>query len=247
MSEIIKNVSVDCVIFGFDGNNLNILLIDRILKDNDGVIHFKDHTLLGYHINREDNLDVAASSILYSLTGLSDVYLEQVFTSGDPDRLKRPRDQEWIESLGLDIDERTITIVYYSLIDTAKIKLSETNKNAERKAQWFPINDLPDMGFDHKELIEKTLEKLKEKALLEPIVFELLPEKFTISQLQRLYEAILGTTFDRRNFRKKLLQMRYIIPLNEKQQGVAHKPAQLFFFSREVYEKTRKEKYVISL
>lgn len=247
MSEIIKNVSVDCVIFGFDGNNLNILLIDRILKDNDGTVKFKDHTLLGYHINREDDLDVAASSILNSLTGLSDVYLEQVFTSGEPNRLKRPRDKEWIESLGLDIDERTITIVYYSLIDTAKIKLSETNKNAERKAQWFPINDLPDMGFDHKELIEKTLEKLKEKALLEPIVFELLPEKFTISQLQRLYEAILATTFDRRNFRKKLLQMRYIIPLNEKQQGVAHKPAQLFFFSREVYEKTRKEKYVISL
>lgn len=247
MPEIIKNVSVDCVIFGFDGNNLNILLIDRILKEKDGSVKFKDHTLLGYHIDRRDDLDVAATSILHNLTGLKNVYLEQVFTSGDPNRLKSPRDKEWIESLGLDIDERTITIVYYSLIDTTKIKLSEANKSAERKAEWFPIDQLPEVGFDHKELIKKTLEKLKEKALLEPVVFELLPEKFTISQLQRLYEAILGTTFDRRNFRKKLMQMRYIIPLNEKQQGVAHKPAQLFFFSREVYEKTKKEKYVISL
>lgn len=247
MSEIIKNVSVDCVIFGFDGNNLNILLIDRILKDKEGVVQFKDHTLLGYHINREDDLDVAASHILYDLTGLKNLYLEQVFTSGDPNRLNKERDKQWITSLGLNIDERTITIVYYALVDTSKIKLSETNKNAERKAEWFPIDNLPDMGFDHQEIIEKTLGKLKEKALLEPVVFELLPEKFTISQLQRLYEAILGTTFDRRNFRKKLMQMRYIIPLNEKQQGVAHKPAQLFFFSREVYEKTKKEKYVISL
>jgi len=247
MSEIIKNVSVDCVIFGFDGVNLNILLINRTLIDDEGDVKFSDFTLLGYHINRNDDLDTAANSILHSLTGLSDLYLEQVFTSGDPNRLKNARDKQWIESLGLDIDERTITIVYYSLVDTSKIKLSEANKNKERKAQWFPIDRLPDLGFDHKQLIEKTLEKLKEKALLEPVVFELLPEKFTISQLQRLYEAILGTTFDRRNFRKKLLQMRYIIPLNEKQQGVAHKPAQLFFFSREVYEKTRKEKYVISL
>ena len=163
--------------------------------------------------------------------------------SGDPGRLMRPRDQEWIKSRGFQIDNRTITIVYFSLVDTHKIILSKTN----RKAAWFPIHNLPEIGFDHAELIVKTLERLKVKALLEPIVFELLPEKFTISQLQKLYEAVLDTTYDRRNFRKKLLQMRYIIPLNEKQKGVAHKPAQLFFFSREVYEKTRKEKFVISL
>ena len=213
------------------------------MHNSSGEVEFEDHTLLGYHINREDDLDEAAAHILYDLTGLKDIYLEQVFTAGHPNRLMKEHDQAWIKSLGLNIDNRTITIVYFSLVDTHKVKLSDTG----RKARWFPIHDLPELGFDHLELVNKAMEKLKIKALLEPIVFELLPEKFTITELQRLYEAVLDTTFDRRNFRKKLMQMRYIIPLNEKQKGVAHKPAQLFFFSKEVYERTRKEKYVISL
>ncbi len=243
MGKIINNISVDCVLFGFDGTHLNVLLIERTLKNKDGGIQFTDHTLLGYHINKDDNLDQAANRILYDLTGLKDIYLEQVIAAGNLDRMKSKNDKDWIASQDIPIDPHTVTVVYFSLVDTHKVIVTETNRNAT----WFPIHKLPQLGYDHKELVERSLEKLKMKAMLEPIVFELLPEKFTITQLQKAYETILDTTFDRRNFRKKLMQTRYIIALDEKQTGVAHKPAQLYFFSREVYEKTYKERFLIPL
>lgn len=243
MSVIIPNISVDCVVFGFDGNELNVLLIERILKSDEGSIIFKDHTLTGYHIERNENLDEAASHILKQLTGLEDIYLEQVFTFGHTERLMKEKDQQWIQHLQMNIDNRTVTIVYYSLIDNTKVELSKT----DREAQWFPINNLPELGFDHREIIEKALENMRIKARMEPIVFELLPEKFTLTQLQKVYEAILDTTLDRRNFRKKVSQMRFIVALDEKQKGVAHKPAQLYFFSREVYERTKKDRFVITI
>lgn len=241
MSTIIPNISVDCVVLGFDGQELNALLIERHLMDEKGATVFKDHTLTGYHIKREQNLDEAAAYILKELTGLPDIYLEQVFTFGDTQRLMCPKDQEWIKHQELNIDNRTITIVYYSLIDNTKVQISDNR----RKATWFPIKELPELGFDHKLIVEKTLEYIRLKARLEPIVFELLPEKFTLTQLQKAYEAVLNTAFDRRNFRKKIQQLKYIIPLNEKQKGVSHKPAQLFFFSKEVYELTKKDRFVI--
>lgn len=243
MSVIIPNISVDCVVFGFDGEHLNVLLIERELIDSDGRRIFKDHTLTGYHIERNENLDEAATHILKELTGLEDIYLEQAFTFGDTQRLLNKKDQQWIKHLKLNIDNRTVTIVYYSLIDNTKVELSKT----ERKASWFPINDLPVLGFDHTEIVEKALESMKIKARMEPIVFELLPEKFTLTQLQKAYEAILDANFDRRNFRKKVAQMKFIVALDEKQKGVSHKPAQLYFFSREVYERTKKERFVISI
>lgn len=244
MSAIIPNISVDCVVFGFDGENLNVLLIERELKGNSGETIFKDHTLTGYHIERDENLDEAAYHILRQRTGLKDIYLEQAFTFGDTQRLMKEKDQQWIKHANLPIDNRTITIVYYSLIDNTKVKLSRQKD----KAEWFPIHDLPDLGFDHKEIIDKTLEIMKIKARMEPIiVFELLPEKFTLTQLQKVYEAITDTPLDRRNFRKKVAQMRFIVPLDEKQKGVSHKPAQLHFFSREVYERTKKDRFVINI
>jgi hypothetical protein len=106
------------------------------------------------------------------------------------------------------------------------------------------VKSLPELGFDHEKILQKALERLRLKLMQEPIGFELLAEKFTLTQVQRLYEAILGTKFDPRNFRKKLSQMKYVIPLDEKQTAVRHKPAQLFIFSRDVYERTRKERYV---
>ncbi len=243
MTNIIPNISVDCVVFGFDGEYLNVLLVERALHDDSGNIVFRDHTLTGYHIDRDENLNEAAHHILKERTGLSDIYLEQVFTFGDKNRLLKERDQEWIRHLNLKIDNRTITIVYYSLIDNTKVKLTDKGDNPN----WFPIHNLPELGFDHGEIIEKALEVLKIKARMEPIVFELLPEKFTLTQLQKVYEAILDTSLDRRNFRKKVAQMRFIVALNEKQKGVSHKPAQLFFFSREVYERTKKDRYLITI
>lgn len=243
MSAIIPNISVDCVVFGFDGQNLNVLLIERALKADNGEIIWKDHTLTGYHIERDENIDEAAYHILRERTGLKNIYLEQAFTFGDTNRLMRERDQQWINHSNLKVDNRTITIVYFSLIDNTKVKLLNQGDNPT----WFPIHELPELGFDHKEIIEKALETMKIKARMEPIVFELLPEKFTLTQLQKVYEAIIDTPLDRRNFRKKVAQMRFIVPLDEKQKGVSHKPAQLYFFSREVYERTKKDRFVITI
>ncbi|MCG8697268.1 MAG: DNA mismatch repair protein MutT [Bacteroidales bacterium] len=244
MNGIVNNVSVDCVIFGFDPKGLNVLLVERELKLNgDATPLIKDHTLIGYHIYHNERLHDAAERILHDLTGLKDIYLEQIFTFGDPTRLMSEKDQLWLKNIDMEVDNRTVTVVYYSLVDISKFKIIETG----RKTNWFPIHELPELGFDHDKIVRKALEMLQVKVQLEPIVFELLPDKFTLTELQRVYEAVLDTNLDRRNFRKKIAQMKYVIPLDEKQKGVAHKPAQLYFFSREVYDKTKKDRYFIAI
>lgn len=244
MSKIIPNISIDCVIFGFDFDQLNVLLVERKLIDEaTNNILIDDWTLTGYHIYEEEDVDTAAARILKKVSGLDHIYLEQFYTFGGVNRINHPKDKLWLQNQQEKFSERVVTIGYFSLIDNTTVNLSLK----ERNVKWFPINDLPEMGFDHPEILVKALERLRMKLRSEPIGFELLPEKFTISQLQRLYEVVIGTTFDRRNFRKKVLQMKYIIPLDEKQKGVKHKPAQLFIFSKEVYEKTKKERFDFSI
>src|SRR5512138_3400483 len=234
---IIPNLSVDCVIFGFDSKDLNVLLVERTLTDSkNGKLIFSDYTLTGNHVYSGENPDDAAIRILSNLIGNHDIYLEQFHTFGSSDRLSGKKDQLWIHSLGLDIADHVITVGYFSLVDSTSFNYS---RHGERNVRWFPVNRLPELGFDHKVILKKALERLQLKLEQEPIGFELLSEKFTLTQVQRLYEAILGTKLDTRNFRKKLAQMKYIIPLDEKQQAVRHKPAQLFIYSRDVYERTR--------
>jgi hypothetical protein len=240
MSKILSNISVDCVIFGFDSKQLNVLLVERKLKTpNSDKNLIDDWTLTGYHIYEEEDVDTAAARILKKLSGLDHIYLEQFHTFGDVNRINTPKDRLWLENQHEGFSQRIVTIGYYSLIDNTTVQLSLK----ERNVQWFPIHALPELGFDHKNILDKALDKLRIKLRTDPIGFELLPEKFTISQLQRLYEIILGTKFDRRNFRKKVLQMKYVVPLNEKQEGVKHKPAQLFGFNRTIYEKTKMERF----
>jgi 8-oxo-dGTP diphosphatase len=237
----IPNLSVDCVVFGFDLEKLNILLVERELKDSKtGEYIIKDHTLTGFHIFEDEELDSAANRILFDLTGLDNIYLEQFQAFGQLNRVASTRDILWLKHLNQGFAERIFTVGYFSLIDSTKAKLSVKDKNI----QWFPVEVIAEMelAFDHKQIYFKALEALRSKVKLEPIVFELLPDRFTLTQLQKLYEAVLGIQFDKRNFRKKVSQMEYLVPLKEKQKGVAHKPAQLFVFSRDVYEKTRKEK-----
>jgi 8-oxo-dGTP diphosphatase len=241
VKKIIPNLSVDCVIFGFDSNDLNVLLVERtLIHKNDKSVVFSDYTLTGNHVLLNENPDEAAVRILKDLTGLHDIYLEQFHTFGNLGRLSNIKDQLWIHSLGLDIPDHVITVGYYSLIDctTAEIK-----NHGMQKVKWFPVSNLPELGFDHASILAKALDCLRTKLKQEPIGFELLTEKFTLTQVQRLYEAILDTQFDPRNFRKKISQMKYLIPLDEKQTSVRHKPAKLYIFSRDVYERTRKEKY----
>ena len=243
--KIIPNISVDCLVFGFDFKleQLHIVLKDRkLVSDETGEVIISDYTLTGNHLLENENADEAASRILCDVTGFENIYLEQFHTFSKTDRLTKEKDQLWIKYLNLDIPTHVFSIGYYALVDKNKLVLDEEHQNAH----WFPIDELPPLGFDHLDIINKGIECLRKKFKLDPIAYELLPERFTISQLQKLYEAISGTSLDRRNFRKKVSQLKYIIPLDEKQNGVAHKPAQVFLFSKDVYDRTKKEKLLIA-
>jgi 8-oxo-dGTP diphosphatase len=232
------NISVDCVIFGFDGEQLNVLLVDRTLADaQTGKILFSDLTLTGNHIYEHEDLDDAAQRILFDLTGLKNIYLEQFGAFANPGRLKKTADQQWLVASGRNPDNRIITVGYFSLLATKNVTLEWKGRNVK----WHPVGQIGTLAFDHNEILNRALTALRIKLINEPIGFELLPQKFTLSQLQKVYEVILGTTLDKRNFRKKIARMKYLIPLDEKQKGVAHKPAQLYLFSRDVYEKTKRE------
>ena len=240
MRKIIPNISVDCVIFGFDFKQLNVLLVERKLDDEKtGKPIIKDWTLAGNHIFEDEDFDKAATRVLKKLSGLDNIFLEQFYAFGAVKRTNSPKDKIWFKKRNEGFSDRIITIGYFALIDNTTVTLSLK----ERNVKWFPITELPEFAFDHGFILGKALEKLRAKVGTYPIGFELLPEKFTISQLQRLYEVILGEKFDRRNFRKKVLQMKYIIPLNEKQKDVKHKPAQYFTYSKEVYNLTKLERF----
>jgi len=236
---IIPHISIDCVIFGFDFEKLNVLLLERTLKDEKGKTVFSDHSLVGQHIMDNESLEDAAYRILLETTGLSDIYLEQFNAFGAPNRLEKERAKLWLKSIGKNPDERVITVGYYSLVVTSAVNVSYS----QRHASWFPIKEVKSLAFDHDLILKKALEALRRKIKSDPIAFELLPIKFTLSQLQRLYEVVLDISIDKRNFRKKVLQSNYIVPLNEKQKDVTHKPAQLFMFSRDVYNATKKEDF----
>ncbi len=237
--QIVPNLSVDCVIFGFDSKELKVLLVERILANplNNKIV-FSDLTLTGYHIMEDENLDQAAERILYDLTGLHDIYLEQFYTFGELDRLKNKNDKLWLTQYGDSISKRVVSVGYFSLIDNSKAKIQFKN----RVVQWFPVYQVKNLAYDHKHILNKALEALRNKLLTHPIAFELLPDKFTLGQLQKLYEVILHKKFDKRNFRKKISQMSFVIPIKEKKAGGAGKPAQLYIFSKDAYNKTKTNK-----
>jgi len=238
------NISVDCVIFGFDGDKLNVLLVERTLNDpKTNTILFSDLTLAGNHVYENEDLEDAAQRVLFDLTGLTNIYLEQFGVFAHPDRLHQPNDQKWLIASGRNPYNRITTVGYLSLLATDKVTLEWKGRNVK----WHPVNSIGKLAFDHNQIFNKALTSLRIKLRNEPIGFELLPEKFTLTQLQKVYEVILGTTLDKRNFRKKIARMKYLIPLDEKQKGVSHKPAQLYIFSREVYERTKREMFDFSI
>jgi len=237
---LMRSLSVDCVIFAFDMEQLKVLLVEREMKSpDDKRVIFTDLTLTGNHIYENEDLDSAAARIVKDLTGLENLVLEQFYAFGALDRLERPNDQMWHKQFGGVFSDRVVSVGYLSLLPSIDIKIKDTY----RHAAWHAVKGLKGLAFDHQSILQKAIEHLRYRLKYEPIGFELLPEKFTLSQMQKLYGSIFGTEFDKRNFRKKVSQMSYVVPLNEKQTGVAHKPAQLFMFSRDVYEKTRKERF----
>lgn len=216
--------SVDNVIFGFDGGDLKVLLIQR------GAAPYRGKWALpGDLVYPNEDLETAAERVLEQLTGLRGVYLEQVRAFGAVDR----------HPLG-----RVITIAYYSLI-----KISDyivTPASFAQSAKWHNISEVSaDLAFDHNEILESCLHALRQKVRNEPVGFELLPPKFTLTKLQMLYEAILHPekSMDKRNFRKKMLSMNVLVECEEVQEGVAHRPAKLYQFDRERYARFVAEGY----
>jgi len=202
-------VSVDNVVFGFDNEELKILLIYR------GAEPYKNYWALpGDLINLDSDLDNSAVNVLKSLTGLNDIYMEQIRTFGRVDR----------HPFG-----RVYTVAYYALIKSEDYKVSAQSWAEE--ADWFPISKLPELPFDHNEIVEFAKQQLKMRIRVQPVGFELLPKYFTLSELQKLYEAILETEFDVRNFRKKILSTGFILESGFKQTGVTHRPAKLYKYN----------------
>ena len=233
------HVSVDCVVFGFEFGKLDVLLIERNMQFEG--LEYKDLKLPGDLVLNDEDLGTAASRVLKELTGLDNIYLKQFAAIGSPSRLKRQaRDLAWLKSIGHP-EEVVVTIAYYSLINIDQGKAS--NFKLQSNARWYAVSEVKELAFDHISVLQQALSALRIELRLKPIAYELLPPKFTLGQLQQLYEVILGTKLDKRNFRKKVSNMSYITPVNEKQIGVSHKPACYYSFSRKIYEKSHKDSF----
>lgn len=240
----ILNISVDCVVFGYDKNtkSLNVLLVKRYLESKaESEVAVDDYVLTGYHIYEHETLDESAARVLAELTGLTNIYKKQFKAFGNPKRLMDEKDLPWVRKEEFNL--RTVTIAYYFLLNTDDVKLNDL----KHEVKWYPVRNLPKLGFDHDQIINEAYEDLKTRCLSEPLIFELLPTKFTINEVQDVYQSILAIEIDNRNFRKKLINKKYIISLDEKQVGVSKKPAQLYMFSKDIYEKMFQKNYLISL
>jgi len=233
------HVSVDCVLFGLDFEKLHILLIDRGRYDSDFKHESIQYALPGDLILMDEDLDEGGRRILKDLTGLQNIFLAQFGAFGNPKRLSSDSDQRWLKSIRAEPEERVVTIGYYSLVKMHDY--TPVASSFARSAVWVPVNEVTELAFDHNELLEKALDRLRETLQTRPIGFNLLPPKFTLGQLQKLYEAIHDREIDKRNFRRKIMKLGIVTELEEKQEGVAHKPARFFSFDKARYEKLLEE------
>lgn len=205
-------IAVDCIIFGFDKNNLRLLLVKRKVEPESGA-----WSLMGGFLNEDESLDQAAARVLNELTGLTNVYLEQLYTYGEVER---------------DSGARVLSVAYYALIRT-----NDYNKNLLDKfgAKWFLISEIPELIFDHNEMVKKALRRIQRRSKTMPVGFELLPNNFTIPQLQKLYESIYQREIDKRNFRRKILASDLLLKLNKKEKNTSKRGAYLYKFDRNKY------------
>jgi 8-oxo-dGTP diphosphatase len=211
-------LTVDAVVFGLDDQDLKVLLVRRDLEPYVG-----KWALPGGFVRVGESLEDAVRRELQEETGISQVFLEQLYTFGSVDRDPR---------------ERVVTIAYYALV-----KLSDHRVKAAtdaRDAAWFAVTEATGLPFDHDRILATALERLRNKVRYQPIGFELLPPQFTLSQLQRLYETILEKPLDKRNFRKKILGMDFLVALDEVEKDVAHRAARLYRFDRKKYQQLQK-------
>jgi len=205
-------LAVDCIIFGFDGETLKILLIKRDFEPEKG-----NWSLMGGFVQPNESVDQAANRVLAQLTNLQGVYLEQLYTFGSTKR---------------DPLERTVSVAYFALIDINKY---ETQLSKDYHADWFPLKRVPKLIFDQQEMIEAAKKRIRYKAALHPILFELLPEKFTLPQLQVLYESVFNTSIDKRNFSKRVLATGLLIKLEDKDKAGSKRGAFYYQLNKQNY------------
>jgi 8-oxo-dGTP diphosphatase len=209
-------ISVDCVIFGYDNKELKVLLIKSDLEEFSGL-----YSLLGDLIRPDEDLESASYRVLRDRTGMEDVYLEQVHTFG---------------SIGRHPSGRVITTAYYSLIDVKHHKMNLNHNDLH----WHSVNDIKKLAFDHKSILDTCLNRLRQQVMEHPVVFNLLPEKFSLRELQDLYQAILDIDLDRRNFRKKIAIKDWLLDLNEMENDVPHRPGKLYTLKEQHQRKSAK-------
>lgn len=213
-------ISVDCVIFGYEQDLLKVLLIKCDLPEFRG-----EWSLLGDLLRPDEDLDAASYRVLRERTGLENVFLEQVQTFGHVNRHPAGR---------------VVTTAYFSLVNVKDHQL----KQLDNELHWHPVNEIRTMAFDHKQILDTSLRTLQKKIQEEPIIFNLLENKFSLRNLQNLYETILGIRFDRRNFRKKLFATGLLTDLGEMESDVHHRPGKLYSFNHERYSQMRKKTFV---
>lgn len=207
------SLTTDCVIFGFDGIDINILLIERGIEPFKGMWAFP-----GGFVNMEETTEQGAKRELKEETGIENVFIEQLYTFSDIHRDPRGR---------------VISVAYFALVRTSDYQVIAGDD--AKKAKWFKINDIPSLAFDHDMILRLAHNRLKAKIRYQPIGFELLDEKFTMPELQLLYESILGIKFDRRNFHTKMMKTGTLITLEEKKTGTPHRAPRLLKFDKKIY------------
>ena len=212
-------VGIDCIIFGFDKGQLSLLLLQRNFEPAKG-----QWSLMGGFVQEDESADDAAKRVLYELTGLKDVYMEHIGAFGEIHR---------------DPGERVISLAYYALVN---INEYDRELVQQHNAHWVNVEELPDLIFDHNQMVEKARTAMKEKASTAPIGFNLLPELFTLTQLQSLYEAIYGETMDKRNFRKRIADMGFIEKTDKIDKIGSKRGASLYKFNDKAYRKDPKFK-----
>lgn len=232
-----NHISVDCVVFGFDGEQLNVLLIKRAGEDGGEIFH--DMKLPGSLIYVDEDLDDAAQRVLGELTGVGDIGLMQFKAYGSKNRTGNPKDVRWLERAIACKVEHIVTVAYAAMVKIDRV--SSQSLLDEYQACWVPFKEIKTLAFDHNLIVKEALAFICRFVEANPIVlFGLLPRKFTASQLRKLFELIYDKPFDVRNFHKKIGSMEYVVPQEERQVGVPHRAARYYKFNKKTYNRVRK-------
>lgn len=226
-------ISVDCVIFGFDGVNIKVLLVRR--RTVDPLYDENELKLPGAMIRQNETLPEAASRVLEGSTGLKDIYLKQTSIFSDPKRVDES-ELEWIGKYHGIHTVRVVTVGYYALV---KLDQGMINYTRRQGAVWMNVDDIHHLIMDHMEILSDALTVLQRELLWSPVAFKLLPKKFTVRQLQNLLEAVYGIEIDNRNFRKKLFSSGILVETDEFEKNVNHKPARLYTLNKSAFSKKK--------